>query len=388
MILPPLVFINSRRNGISQSILDHRPNYLARVHQLEGIVDLIQWQHFGDHFVDLDLAVEVAVHVAGQLRAAFDAAECRAAPDATGNQLERTGRYFLTGTRDTDDNRFAPTLVTTLQRRAHHMNVADAFERVVDAAVRQVDDDLLDGLVVVFRIDIVGCAERLGHGPFARVEIDGDDARGLGHHRTLHDRQADTAKTEYGNRRTRRDFRGIQYRADTGRDAAAEQADLVERRFGVDLRHRNLRQHGVFGKCAGAHVVQDGLALEGKSRGTVRHHALALGYADSLTQISLAGQAELAGSAFGGVQRNHVIAGFDAGDAGTDFLHDAAAFVTQYHREQPLRIGPGECERIGMAHARCDDAYQDLACLRSGQIDFFDAQWFIGFPGNSRSRLH
>src|SRR5882672_7963948 len=112
MILPPLVFINSRRNGISQSILDHRPNYLARVHQLEGIVDL-------------DLAVEVAVHVAGQLRAAFHAAECRAAPDATGNQLERTGRYFLTGTRDTDDNRFAPTLVTTLQCRPHHVHIAD-----------------------------------------------------------------------------------------------------------------------------------------------------------------------------------------------------------------------------------------------------------------------
>src|ERR1700716_1655014 len=146
------------------------------MHQLEGIVDLIQWQHFGDHFVDLDLAVEIAVHIARQLRTAFDAAECRAAPDATGNQLERTGRYFLTCTGDTDDDRFAPSLVTRLQGRAHHVNVADALERVVDAAVGQIDDDLLNGLVVVFGVDVVGRAERLGHGPFARVEIDGDDA--------------------------------------------------------------------------------------------------------------------------------------------------------------------------------------------------------------------
>src|SRR5882757_4015166 len=115
MILPPLVFINSRRNGISQSILDHRSNHLTRMHQLECVVDLVQWQHFGDHFVDLDLTVEIAVHVARQLRTAFDAAECRAAPDAAGNQLERTSRYFLTRTRDSDDNRFAPSLVATLQ---------------------------------------------------------------------------------------------------------------------------------------------------------------------------------------------------------------------------------------------------------------------------------
>src|SRR5258708_39793116 len=246
---------------------------MSRVHQLEGIVDLIQWQHFGDHLIDLDLAVEVAVHVSRQLRAALDAPECRSAPAATGNQLERTSRYFLPCPCDADDNRFAPSLVTTLQRRSHHMNVADALEGVVDAAVGQVDDDLLNGLVVVFRVDIVGRAERLGHGPFARVEVDDDDALGLGHYRSLHDGQADAAETEYRHRRTRCDFRGIQHRSDAGRDAAAEQAYFVEQRLLIDFRHRNLRQHGVFGKCAGTHVVQYGFAVEGKARGAIRHHA-------------------------------------------------------------------------------------------------------------------
>src|ERR1700722_8704506 len=116
------------------------------MHHLEGVVDRIQRHHFGDHFVDLDLAVEVPTHIARQLRTALDSAECGAAPDATGNQLERTGRYFLTGARDADDNRFAPSLVTTLQGRAHHMNIADALERVVDPTVGQIDDDLLNGL--------------------------------------------------------------------------------------------------------------------------------------------------------------------------------------------------------------------------------------------------
>src|ERR1700730_8461904 len=118
-------------------------------------------------------------------------------------------------------------------------------------------------------------------------------------------------------------------------NTAAEQADFVEGRLGIDLRDRNLRQHGVFGKCAGTHVVQEGFALEGKSRRTVRHNALTLGYADSLAQTGLARQAELARAALRGVQRNHVIAGFDAGDAGAHFLHDAAAFVTEYHGESP-----------------------------------------------------
>src|SRR4030081_3283361 len=121
MILPPLSFpIQPSKRHLS-SILDHGSNYLARMHQLERIVDLVQRQHFGDHFVDLDFAVEVPIDIAWKLRTAFDAAERGAAPDATGDQLERAGRDFLTRARDTDDNRFTPAFVTTLQGRAHHM---------------------------------------------------------------------------------------------------------------------------------------------------------------------------------------------------------------------------------------------------------------------------
>src|ERR1700720_1165693 len=125
MILPPLVFIYSRCHGIfrnqspqfipEDSVLDHGTNNLSRMHELEGIVDLVQWQHFADHFVDLDLAAEVAIHVSRQLRTALDAAERRAAPHATGDQLERAGTNFLTRAGNSDDNRFAPSLVATLK---------------------------------------------------------------------------------------------------------------------------------------------------------------------------------------------------------------------------------------------------------------------------------
>src|SRR5258708_12603329 len=102
---------------------------MSRVHQLEGIVDLIQWQHFGDHLIDLDLAVEVAVHVSRQLRAALDAPECKAAPDATGNQLERTSRYFLTCPCVADANRFAPSPSPTPHLPPPHINFTSPLHR-------------------------------------------------------------------------------------------------------------------------------------------------------------------------------------------------------------------------------------------------------------------
>jgi hypothetical protein len=87
--------------------------------------------------------------VAGQLGAAAHAAEGRAAPDAPGDQLEGAGGDLLAGAGDADDDGFAPALVAALERRAHHLDVADALEGVIDAAVGEVDDDLLDRPVVV-----------------------------------------------------------------------------------------------------------------------------------------------------------------------------------------------------------------------------------------------
>jgi hypothetical protein len=81
---------------------------------------------------------------------------------------------------------------------AHHLDVADALEGEVDAAVGQLDDHLLDGLVVVVRVDAVGGAQLAGQLELALVDVDGDDAAGLGQARADDRREADAAQPEDG----------------------------------------------------------------------------------------------------------------------------------------------------------------------------------------------
>src|SRR5690606_15247924 len=118
-----------------------------------------------------------------QFGATLDAAEGAAAPDATGDQLERTGADLLPRAGDADDHRLAPALVRTLQRGAHQLHVAHAFEAVVHATIGHLDDDLLDRLVVILRVDEIGGAQLLGDGELRRGEVDGDDAAGAPHPR-------------------------------------------------------------------------------------------------------------------------------------------------------------------------------------------------------------
>src|SRR5438034_3199205 len=258
---------------------------LALVQQVERPIDLLERQHLADHLVDLDLPAKVALDEPGQLRAALYAAERRAAPDAARDQLERARMYLFARAGDTDDRRLAPALVAALERGAHDVHVADAFEGVVDPAVGHVDDDLLNGHVVVLRVDAIGGAERSGHREFLGVCVDADDAPGLGHHRALHYRQPDASQPEHRDGGARSDLGRVQHRADAGGDAAAEQADLVERRPRIHLRDRDFRQHRVLRECARAHVVQHGLAPGGEAAGAVGHEALALRGADLLAQI-------------------------------------------------------------------------------------------------------
>src|SRR5690606_28709103 len=206
------------------------------------------------------------------------------------------------------DRRLAPALVAALERRAHEIDVADRLERVVDAAVRQVDDDLLDWLVVVLRIDEVGRAERAGHLLLTGIDVDRDDAAGLRHDGALDAAQADAAQAEDGDRRAGLHLRRVDDGADAGRDAAAQKAYLLERRLLADLRDGDLRQHRVLGERRRAHEVQDLLAVLREAARAVGHQTLALRHADFLAEIRPAGLAELALAALRRVQRNPGIA--------------------------------------------------------------------------------
>ena len=268
------------------------------------------------------------------------------------------------------------------ERRTHDIDVADALEGVVDAAVGHVDDGFLDRHGQLARVDEVGGAELAGQVELVFIDVDGDDARRLGHHRALDGGQTDGTEAEDGDGRARLDLGGVHHRADTGGDATAQQADLVQRRFLGHLGQRDFRHHGVFGEGRGAHVVVQHLAIEGEARGAVRHQAATLGGTHGAAQVGLAGEAELALAAFRGIERNDVVARHQASHALAHFLDDTGAFVAQYGREQAFRVCAGQGERIGVTDGGIDDAYQHLTGLRPFDIDLDQFQRLAGFQRN------
>src|SRR3546814_12383856 len=102
---------------------------LARVHQVEALVDLVQRQDVGDHRVDLDLAIHVPVDDLGHVCAAPGAAEGGALPHATGDELERAGGDFLARFGDADDDAFTPAAVAAFERGAHHFGITGQIGR-------------------------------------------------------------------------------------------------------------------------------------------------------------------------------------------------------------------------------------------------------------------
>ena len=153
----------------------------------------------------------------------------------------------------------------------------------------------------------------MGHAEFAApgfavaVEVDADDHIGADEPQSLNDIEADAAEPEHDAVRSRLHFRGIDDRADAGRHAAADIADLVERRVGADLCYRDFRQHRVVREGRTAHVMMDHLALIGKPAGAIGHEALALGGPDLLAEIGLRIEAIFAFAAFRRVERDDVI---------------------------------------------------------------------------------
>jgi hypothetical protein len=69
--------------------VQNRPDAVALLHDLEGVVDLSQRLAVGNELVDLQLAVQVVLYEPWELRPALDTAESAALPLATGDELER-----------------------------------------------------------------------------------------------------------------------------------------------------------------------------------------------------------------------------------------------------------------------------------------------------------
>src|SRR5262249_24500663 len=72
------------------SVNHHRPDRFAFVHEVEGIVDLVERHSVRDQIIDIDFAFHIPVDDPGNVRTAARATECGPAPDASGHELEWT----------------------------------------------------------------------------------------------------------------------------------------------------------------------------------------------------------------------------------------------------------------------------------------------------------
>src|ERR1700730_2334683 len=355
-----------RARGLSEG--DHRADRLALVHEIEGVVDLLQRHDMRDQFVDVVLFVHVPVDNPRHVGAAAGAAERRTLPHPTGDQLERPGLDLLPRSGDADDDRHAPATVAALERLAHEIDVTDVIDFVVGTAVgetyevhHQVPADFLG-------VHEVRHPEAFRQPLAARIDIHADDLVRAGQARALDDVQSNAAQAKHHHVRAGLDLGGIDDRADAGRDTAADVADLLEGRVLADLGERNLRQYRVMGKSRATHVVMHHLLAHREAAGAVRHDALTLGGADGRAQVGLARQARLALPALGRVERDHVIALPERGDAGPYVHDDARALVPENHRKQTLRVGAGTGEFVGVTYAAGADLHQHFAGLRAVQI--------------------
>src|SRR5690349_20080420 len=89
----------------------------------------------------------------------------------------------------------------------------------------------------------------------AAVDIDTDDLVGANEAQPLDNVETDAAEPEDDTIRTGLDLGRVDDCTDTGGDAAADVAGLIERRVLTNFRHRDLGQHGVVRERGTAHVV-------------------------------------------------------------------------------------------------------------------------------------
>ncbi|KAL2288320.1 hypothetical protein FJTKL_04365 [Diaporthe vaccinii] len=284
--------------------VDHTADAVACLHVVEGLckrlsvlcqqwvhykvwcpathlVDVCQWLAVGDELVDLQVAVKVVLDETRELAAALDTAKGATLPHTAGDQLERP-----------------------LKGGTHDTNITGAIEGVVAAAVRQLDQLVLDRLAIQLRwVNKVGGAELLGPVLLGIVHVHHNDLRGLVLHGTLDDGETDTARAEDGYCGTLLDtaLAGRDGRsAVTSGDTAAQQTRAVHRRLLLgNGDNRDVGHDGILGEGGCAHEVQQVLAPGPEPGRAIGHDTLALGCSDLAAQVCLPALAELALLALG-----------------------------------------------------------------------------------------
>ena len=130
--------------------------------------------------------------------------------------MEGPGLDLLAGPGDADDDGLAPASVTALERLSHDLDIANAFKRIVGAALGQIDQILDQIAANLGRVDEMGHAEFLGQWLFARIDIDPDDHVGADQFGALDHVQTDPAQAEDNDRGAGLDARRVDHRAKPG----------------------------------------------------------------------------------------------------------------------------------------------------------------------------
>ena len=290
---------------------------------------------------------------------------------------------LLAGSSNANDDTLAPPLVAGLQGSAHHAHVAGAVEGVVAATVGHVDQLLLDGLAVELGgVDKVGGTELAGPHLLAVIDIDDDDLGGLVLDGTLDDGQTYTAGTEDGNVGALLDTGSHDGRTVPGGDAATQQTRTVGGDLGGDGDHGDVGDDGVLREGGGAHEVQKVLAADLETRGTIGHDTLTLGGTDLPAEVGLAGLAELALAALGGVQGDDILSGLDGGHAIAYGLDNTGTFVTEDDREGTFGVFSGEGVGVCVADTGVVDLNANLMGLGGCNLDILDGERLASSPGD------
>src|SRR5690606_31414614 len=141
--------------------------------------------------------LHVPIDDLGHVGAPACATEGRAFPHPARDELERPRRDLFARARHPDDDAFAPALVAALERLAHDLDVADAFEAVIGTAAGELDEVRDEIARHLLRIDEVGHPELFGELAPRRVDVDADDLGRADHARALDHVEPDAAEAEH-----------------------------------------------------------------------------------------------------------------------------------------------------------------------------------------------
>ena len=149
---------------------------------------------------------------------------------------------------------------------------------MVHAPFGHVNDDLLNRLVVVIRVDTIGRPKLTSQGKLIRIGINGNDTPCIGLFCPLNDCKPNTAQAKYRHAIACLYLGGIMHRPNASRYTTAQQAHFLWVGLWVNLGKRHFSNHGIFTKGRTAHIMINRLALIRKTGRAVWHESFALGF--------------------------------------------------------------------------------------------------------------